>query len=60
MGKKNIMPKNEKGKSHGYHEAYDNDVLSYKCHYLNDELVGYDEDYDMYDDILSFKAYHLI
>ena len=41
-----IMSHNERGEAHGYWEVYmGNGELSYKCHYLNDDEVGYEEDH---------------
>jgi len=43
---KNITPRNEKGKPHGYCEMYWSDGrLSFKCFYINDKEVGYEEEY---------------
>lgn len=44
-----ITPHNENGQPHGFWEDYwDNGHICYKCYFVNNELVGYDEDYDFH------------
>ena len=47
---KDIEPKNDKGEAHGYWEVYNYDtILLFKCYFLNDYEVGYEEDYYYFD-----------
>ena len=60
MNKKDITPRNKKGKKHGYWERYySNGSIAYKRFYYNDKKVGYEEWYFNNDNELSYKAYNI-
>ena len=42
---KDITPININGQRHGYWETYWNGEVFYKCFFVNDKEVGYEESY---------------
>jgi len=52
--KKDIEPRNSKGRKHGYHEYYEQDgEIWLRATYKNGKLIGYRE---VHDDIIIVKA----
>jgi hypothetical protein len=56
---KDIEPYNDKHQRHGLWEIYCNGELWYKCFFQNGRLVGYDEEYYLYNSKLVQKRYNL-
>lgn len=57
---KSIKPRNENGLAHGLWECYwSNGELYYKAYFVNDNRIGYMEDYG-YTGKLIFKEFILI
>ena len=57
---KNITPRNDKGKKHGYWESYrTNGSVYYKCFFNNGKVVGYSEFYWMNGNELTNKKYYI-
>jgi len=58
---KNITPRNDKRKAHGYWELYfPNDSIMYKGFYNNGKKVGYEETYYYWNNVLTNKKYYYI
>jgi len=57
---KDIEPRNENRKPHGYWEWYwVNGSRAYKCFFNNGNQVGYLETYCSNNDELDYKKYHI-